>query len=163
MKTEAGGRQNSSLLDQPTDFTWGKDEWESLEIPMVIYLYISSFYKHLTTAPRQKICYSLDTSICALHHGKINRCFERFLFSCRTRESKHPAEMSLCKIPNSFQLQGRSSAANTWPLTYTTREANNPPLEIIKALHYYNDVKIPTVFPQWQQFLVPATLALAIL
>lgn len=51
-----------------------------------------------------------------------------------------------------------------WLLTYTLKVgAKSFLLEIIKELHYYKDVKIPTVFPQWQQFSMPVTLALAIL
>lgn len=36
-------------------------------------------------------------------------------------------------------------------------------LEIIKELHYYKDVKIPTVFHNGSNFTTPVTLALAIL
>lgn len=98
-----------------TDFTWeNKDEnqWKSPQRLSLLLIFLH--------APRQEMCYSMERpNLCFAFKQKQRnpkRMFRQISLhgpdSSTMSASIRPAASSLCKIPNSFQLQGWSCVAS---------------------------------------------------
>lgn len=113
----------------------GKDEWESLEIPMA-FITTSSFFLQASHKPRDRkyvTSWIRQSVLCIQANNCVRLRFNhRMQVQAPYQQTSNPAEVSLCKITNSFQIQECFSV--TFDLHPEGSKELSSSLEIMKEL-----------------------------